>query len=133
MVSLKIDQKILVSTIKGYLGAVNKHYKDKDYNEPFDASDGSDTSKLLRDQAKFEDTPAKKSPLNEKIVKMYKLDQEDPLDFRAACFHFVVLSCYGGFRQQEFAMDTKKQIKFYVLPDGKMVVCAFTMEKHLLR
>ena len=47
---------------------MNKHYKDKGYNEHFDASDSSDASKLLRDQVKFEDTPAKRSPLNEKTI-----------------------------------------------------------------
>ena len=64
------------------------------------------------------------------IVKMYELvAQEDPLGVRATCFSFVALSRYGGFRQQEFAMDTKKQIKYYVLPDGKTVVRAFTVKK----
>ena len=96
---------------------------------PFDASDDSDTSQLLCEQAKFEEAPARRSPLNEKmIVKMYELAQEDPLGFRSACFDFVALGRYGGFRQQEFAMDTMKQIKYYLLPDGTTVVHAFTVK-----
>ena len=55
----------------------------------------------------------------------------DPSGFRAAYFDFVALGCYRGFRQQEFAMDTKKHTKYYVFSDGTTVVHAFTVKNFI--
>jgi len=102
------DGKILAGTIKGYLTAVNEHYRKSGYREPFDPKDESDASALLREQKKFEDEPAKRGPLTEKmIVEMCHQAKEDPLGFKAAVYEFTQLGSYGGFRQQEFAMDSR--------------------------
>ena len=65
------------------------------------------------------------------IVKMQELAQEDPLGFKAAAFEFTALGRFGGFRQQEFCMDSKNSIKYYVLPNGTAVVRAFTVKNFI--
>ena len=130
--NVKQDAKILVGTIKGYLAAVNKHYRMKGYHEPFDAKDESDASKLLKEQKKYEDEPAKRGPLTAKmIVEMCRQAKEDPLGFKAAVYEFTQLGSHGGFRQQEFAMDSKSQTKYYVKPNGNLVVRAFTVRNFI--
>jgi hypothetical protein len=42
------------------------------------------------------------------------------------------LARYGGFRQQEYAMDHKNKVKYFVTPAG-LITCAFTMENILFR
>lgn len=124
--------KILVGTIKGYMAAVNKHYRDNKFREPFDAKDDSDAAVLLRAQEKFEDAPAKRAPLtNQMIVKMCELAKQDPLGFHACVWDFVAIGRFGGFRQQEYAMDSKTEIKYYVKPDGTCVVRAFTVKNFI--
>jgi len=124
--------KIIVSTIKGYLRVVNKHYKEQKYREPWDPNDDSDASKLLRAQEKFESEPAKRAPLNSKmIVEMCRQAKQDPLGFHACTFQFTGIGRFGGFRQQEFAMDSRTQIKHYILPDGSSVVRAFTVKNFI--
>ena len=123
---------ILVGTIKGYFTAVNQHYRKSGFREPFDPKDDSDVSKLLREHKKFEDEPAKRGPLTEKmIVEMCRQAEEDPLGFKAAIYEFTQLGSFGGFRQQKFAMDSKNQIKYYVKPNGDLDVRAFTVSNFL--
>jgi hypothetical protein len=57
--------------------------------------------------------------------------EEDPLGFKAAVYEFTQLGSFGGFCQQEFAMDSKTQIKYYVKPNGDLVVRAFTVSNFL--
>lgn len=119
--------KILVDTIKGYMGEVNKHYDVQGYNKPFHIKADSKAALLLREQAKFEDEPARRSPLNIKmIVKMYELSKEDPLSFAACIYDFSGSGCFGGFREQEFAMESKTKIRYFIKPDGTKVIRAFT-------
>ena len=54
--------------------------------------------------------------------------QENLLGFKAAVYEFTALSRFGGFRWQEFAMDSTTKIKYYVLPDGTKVIRAFTLK-----
>ena len=89
---------ILVSTIKGYLRIVNRHFHESGCNEPWDPDDNSDASILLREQLKFEKEPARRLPLDDKvIVKMRELSRQDRLGFNAAVFDFTALGEYGGF------------------------------------
>jgi len=44
----------------------------------------------------------------------------------------AALGRYGGFCQQEYAMDHKNKVKYFVTPVGQ-VVRAFTMENILFR
>ena len=82
--------------------------------------------------ADMEDEPAKCGPLTEKmIVEMCRQAEEDPLGFKAAVYEFTQLCSFGGFRQQEFSMDSKSQIKYYVKPNGDLVVRAFTVSNFL--
>ena len=123
---------IRVGTIKGYLDAINDHYENNGYDKPYAKDDNSDADKILREQKKFEDASAKRSPLTDKmIVKMQELAQEDPLGFKACAFEFTALGRFGGFRQQEFCMDSKKKIKHYIMPNGTKVVRAFTVKNFI--
>ena len=66
------------------------------------------------------------------IVEMCRQPEEDPLGFKAAVYEFTQLGSFGGFRQQEFAMDSKSQkIKYYVKLNGDLVVRAFTVSNFL--
>ena len=126
------DIDLKVGTIVGYLGAVNEHYDAHGYDKPYAKDDNSDADKLLKEQKKFEGPSSKRAPLNDKmIVKMQELAEEDPLGFAAAAFDFTALGRFGGFRQQEFCMDSKKKIKYYVIPNGTKVVRAFTVKNFI--
>ena len=112
---------------------VNMHYRRSGCSEPWDPDDNSDASILLRGQLSFEKGPERRSPLHDKvIVRMRELAEGDKLGFRAAVFDFTALGEYGGFRQQEWCMDSKSEIKFYVLPDGTHIVRAFTVKNFVL-
>ena len=63
---------------------------------------------------------------------MHELAQEDEMGFRGAVYDFTALGDYGGFRQQEWCMDTSSDIKFYVMPDGTQVVRAFTFKNFIM-
>lgn len=131
--TIRVDKKenasIIVSTIKGYLRVVNQHYRVNGFREPYAPKDESDADRLLREQEKFEKEPARRSPLNTKMIAfMRQQAKEDPLSFKAAVSEFTAIGCFAGFRQQEFAMDSKDRIKYYVKPDGTCIVRAFTVK-----
>ena len=87
--------------IKGYLRIINRHYRQSGCNEPWDRDDNSDASDLLRKQIKYKKEPARRSPLDDKvIVKMCELAKEDKLGFNAAIFEFTAIGKYGSFLQQ---------------------------------
>ena len=65
------------------------------------------------------------------LLELCRQAKEDPLGFKAAVYEFTQLGSFGGFRQQEFAMDSKNQIKYYVKPNGDLVVRAFTVSNFL--
>ena len=124
--------RILVGTIRSYLHAVNIYYKEKDFIQPFENGRNSDAAQLLHEQVKFEDGPSKRLPLTDQMmVKMWELAQYDSLGFRAAAWDITNLGKYGGFHEQEFAMESRNMIRHYVLPDGTKVVRAFTV-KHVI-
>ena len=52
--------------------------------------------------------------------------------FRSLVWDIAALGRYGRFRQQEYAMDHKNKVKYFVTPAGQ-VVRAFTMENILFR
>jgi len=129
-----IDGKqILVGTICSCLHAVHIHHKDKGFIEPFGNDSDSDAVQLLREQAKFEDEPSKRSPLmDQMMVKMWELAQDDSLGFRAAAWDFTNLGKYERFREQEFAMESRNKLRYYVLPDGTKVVRTFTVKYFIM-
>ena len=120
--------KIQVGTIKGYMNAINAYYKDQGHRQPFNWKDNSPASILLRAQEKFEQEPDKRNPLTEAMcVRMLaRARDEDALSFEAAAWNFTAVGRYGGFRAQEFCMDSPKEIRYYVMPDGTEIVRAFT-------
>ena len=126
--------KILVSTIKEYLCVVNTHYRMNNCGEPWDPDDNSNASILLREQSKFEKEPDRREPLHPYVIqKMCELAKDaDPLSFQACVWDFTGVGRFGGFRSQEFAMDSKKHVKMYVLPDGTLVVRAFTTDNFIM-
>ena len=128
------SREVLVSTIKGYLRAVNTFYKSKRLRLPYDTKMDTPANRLLKEQAKVEDAPERRAPLPDKVlVRMCELGKADPLGFRAAVSDITLLGRFGGFRQQEFAMDSKDTIKYYVKPDGSLVTRSFTVSNFLFR
>jgi len=128
------DIEIKTGTIKGYMDVINKYYKQHNFNEPFDPESDSGAARLLREQKKFEQDPERRAPLPDMAyVKMHELAREDPLGLRAAIFDIAALGRLGGFRQQEYAMDTKTKIKTYLLPNGTEVTRAFCLKNILFR
>ena len=60
------------------------------------------------------------------IVKMCLLAKEDngPLGFRACVWDITGLGRFGGFRQQEYAMDAKNEIKLKLISTHSLRVKA---------
>jgi hypothetical protein len=54
------------------------------------------------------------------------------MGFRSLAWDIAALGRYGGFRQQEYAMDHKNKVKYFNTLKGQ-VVCAFTVENILFR
>ena len=124
------------NTIKGYLKAVNDHYVVNSLPPPFDADSlDSRASRLLAAQRRFQQEPDRREPLHDLVLhKMRQLaEQACPLGFAAAVWDITALGCYGGFRQQEYAMDSPSVIKYYVKPDGTRVTRAFTLRNILFK
>ena len=66
------------------------------------------------------------------LIRMYELAQEgDRFGLRRAIWLWTRLGCFGGFRRQEFVMDKKDDIQFYVMPDGTLIARAFTMKNFI--
>ena len=104
------------------MAAVNKHYKDNEYNEPWDAEGNSDAAVLLRSQSRFEKMPAKRDPLTRPMIfKMCELSKEDPLGIKACVWNFVAIGTFSGYRKQEYAMESPIATKFHMhalIPNG---------------
>ena len=124
------DIEIRSDTIKQYMKVVNKYYDDHRLPMPFDPKSKSRAAILVREQEKFESDPARREPVPDLAwVKMAELAEDgDPLGFRATVFDIATVGKYGGCRQQEFAMDTVREIKTYVLPNGVEVIRAFCVK-----
>ena len=41
------------------------------------------------------------------------------------------MGCFGGYREQEFAMASRHKIRWYVAPDGTKIARAFLLEDFL--
>ena len=116
--------------IIGYMSAVNKHYRNNQCQEPFDSKGESNMAVLLQAQGKFEHEQSRRAPLtNQMIVKMCELAKQDPLGFQVCAWDIVGMGYFGGYQHQEYAMDPRTEVKYYVRPDGTCVVRAFTMKK----
>lgn len=129
------DIDIRADTIKGYMRVVNDYYKLQNHNKPFDIKSKSDAARLLKEQEKFEQDPARRAALPDIVIaKMCELaETSDPLGFRATAWDATGLGRFTGFRQQEFAMDSKNSIKQYVLPNGVQVTRAFCVRNFHFR
>jgi hypothetical protein len=121
------DIEIRSGTIKGYMRAVNGYYVANNCSPPFNAKSKSEAALLLLAQEDYEKDPARRESLPDPVVERMRVLAEgaDPLGFRAAVWDITALGRYGGFRQQEFAMDVRDTIKWYVLPNGVKVARAF--------
>jgi hypothetical protein len=126
--------KILAGTIEEYLRCVNVYYKKHQFNPPFSKKSESDAAKLVKNQESFEDGPNKREPLHDRVlIRMYELAQEaNKYGLRRAIWLWTRLGCFGGFRRQEFIMDKRTEIQFYVMPDGTLIVRAFTLKNFVL-
>jgi hypothetical protein len=128
------NKMVLAGTIKGYLRVVNKHYKELRLLEPFDSNNAaSRAATLVNELEKFEKEPARRAPLPDQVIaRMAELAEESPqTGFRATAWDITDMGRFGGFRQQEYAMDSRTEIKFYVLPNGARVARAFTVSNFI--
>ena len=125
--------KIQADTIVGYLRVVNKHYREKRFNEPFSLKDDSAAARMLRAQKAFEDEPARRRELPDGVLtKMCELaGQAHRHSFRACAWDFTGAGCFGGYREQEFAMASRQEIRWYVASDGTKIERAFLMDDFL--
>ncbi len=88
--------------------------------------------KLLRSQGSFEKGPGERASLTEHMIeRMRELAKEDPLWFKECMSDFVTPGCFGSYRVQEYAMDKRDKIKYYVMPDGTCIVWAFTWKNFI--
>ena len=129
-----LGEKIEVNTIEGYLRTINKWYRSKNFQEPWLPKDDSDASRLIETQRKFQEGAARRDPLTDAMcAKMCELSKADknPLGFKAAAWNYTAVGRYGGFRAQEFCMESKTVIRYYVLPDGTYIVRAFTVKNFI--
>lgn len=124
------DIDVMTDTIYGYMRAVNKLYKDKRFNEPFDRSSQSRAAILLREQKKYEDEPDRRQPLHDKVICMMKIiaDGSDKLGLENAIWKWTALGRLAGFRCQEYLMNKKNEIRYYVKPNDEKIVRAFTVK-----
>jgi hypothetical protein len=119
-------------TVLGYLMVINAHNVEMGIHPPFVAKSKSKTARLLADTKKFELQPDCHEPLPDKAFdKMQELASLGSfIGFRSLAWDIAALGHYGGFRQQEYAMDHKTKVKFFNTPKGQ-VVRAFTIENIL--
>jgi hypothetical protein len=121
-------------TVLGYLTVINTHYVKMGIHPPFVAELKSKTAHLLADTKKFELKPDHCEPLPDKAFnKMQELASLGSFTrFRSLAWDIATLGRYGGFRQQEYAMDHKTKVKYFNSPKGQ-VVRAFTIENILFQ
>ena len=115
--------------VLGYLAVINIHYDEMGIHPPFVAKSKTKTARLLADTKKFELKPDRREPLSNKTFgKMHNFARPGPVTgVRSLVWDIAALCHYGGFRQQEYVMDHKNKVKYFVTPAGQ-VVRAFTME-----
>lgn len=125
--------KIKAGTVYGYMGAINKHFVANGYNAPFSRRSGSKAARILEAHKKFEKEPARRAPLGDKLIlKLRDLAfGGDALGFEAAIFDYVALGRYSGHRSQEFCMESKTKIHYYIMPNGDKVVRAFQLRNFI--
>jgi hypothetical protein len=125
-------RQIKSGTVLGYLTVINAHYVEMGIHPPFVAKSKTKTARLLANTNKFELKPDRREPLSDKTFdKMHDFARPGPFTgFRSLVWDIAALGRYGGFRQQEYDMDHKNKVKYFVTPAGQ-VVRAFTMENIL--
>ena len=113
---------------------INAHYVDMGIHPPFVAKSMSKTARLLADAKTFELKPDRREPLSDRTFdKMHDLARQGPFTgFRSLVWDIAAKGRYGGFRQQEYAMDYKNKVEYFNTPVGK-IVRAFTMENILFQ
>jgi hypothetical protein len=119
-------------TVLGYLTVINAHYVEMGIHPPFIAKSKSKTVRLLADTKKFKLKPDCCEPLPDKAFdKMQELASLGSFTgFRSFAWDIAALGRYGGFHQQEYAMDHKTKVKYFNTPKGQ-VVHAFTIKNFL--
>ncbi len=120
--------------ILGYLMVISAHYVEMGIHPPFVAKSKTKTAHLLAKTNKFELEPDRREPISDKTFdKMREFACLGPFTgLRALIWDVAALARYGGFRQQEYAMDHKNKVKYFVTPAG-LIARAFTMENILFR
>lgn len=124
---------IVTGTILTYMKCVNDFYEKHRFRRPFDKKSTMRAARHIKNQEKVEPAAAKREPLHDKvIVRMFELAKESHKHgARNTIWKWVGLGRFGGYRRQEFAMDKKDEIQYYVKPNGETVVRAFTRENFI--
>ena len=127
--------RVSTKTIKCYLRAINNYYVANNARSPYIETEDSPAQRILLGQKRFEDIPERREPLHDFVLtRMCDLAQSSsPLGFAAAVWDITALGRFAGFRQQEYAMDSRTAPKYYVKPDGSRVLRAFAVKNFLFR
>lgn len=125
--------RVNTNTIKGYLRAIHNYYIQNDAAAPYLDSPDSPVQRILDGQRRFEQLPERREPLHDLVLmRMHDLAMSaPPLGFAAAIWDITALGRLAGFRQQEYAMDSRTSAKYYVKPDGSKVLRAFSLNNFL--
>ena len=124
---------VKVSTIKGYLRDINRYYKDtlEAPRPPYDGTDKTaEANILLTKQAEFDKEPQRRARLPDKVIdKLSELSNEGSCHgARRVIWLWTAEGRLGGFRQQEYAQDTKTTKKYYTPPNGARILRAFIVK-----
>lgn len=118
---------IRVSTIKGYLTAINDMFTDKKLPPPIDLRANTHTARIIKDAQKYEALPNRRTPLSKHMVHVMvtRAHRSGRFSFVRVMGLWVRVGMKAGFRLGEYAQDTQK-VAYYTLPDGSRVVKALT-------
>ena len=124
---------VKVGTIKEYMRDINRYYNDtlEAPRPPYDAKDKvAEANVLLARQAEFDKEPQRRARLPDKVLeRMFELSLEgSPHGARRIIWLWTAEGRLGGFRQQEYAQDTKTTKKYYTPPNGARILRAFTVK-----
>ena len=124
------DKAIRTATIKGYIQAVNDFCMANQQKAAVNFKiPASKVVRLLNDQAKFEEIPARRLPFTPGMtyaIMITATKDKDFLGLECAISNWTGVGRLAATRLQEFAQDKDDEVMMYVTPSDEMIVQAFT-------
>ena len=121
---------IKTATIKGYIQAVNDFCVANQQKAAVNFKiPASKVVRLLNDQAKFEEMPARRLPFTPGMtfaIMITATKDKDFLGLECAISNWTGVGRLAATRLQEFAQDKDDEVMMYVTPSGERIVRAFT-------